>query len=105
MLRELYLINAPGFKKRFAKFCSSLASYKNIKLSVLDLRDNDLDEYMPIQRLLMENQSIKTLNLFGNYIDEKSIQTIWWGLYNNTSLTKLTYAPSEDVILEQSTLD
>jgi hypothetical protein len=99
------LINAPGLKKRLGKLCDALRSQEKLALGVLDLRDNGLNEYTPVRQLLKENHSIKELNLFGNYIDDKSIEVLWSGLYNNTSVTKLTYAPGEDMILEQSVLD
>ena len=60
-------------------------------LEILDLRDNDLQNYDSILSILQNNKHIQHINLRGSVMTPDSLGFLWLGLRENISLMELEF--------------
>ena len=75
----------------------------NHSLEFLSLANNEIDCYKYIYKLIHKNNTIHTLDITGNYMNEDILEELWESLHGNIDLVNLYY-DSQDKVLEEEAI-
>ena len=72
-------------------------SFKDTKLEVLDLRENNIKDYVELAKLIEVTHSLKELNISKNEIDDMEIENLWVSLHKNTTVCVFHFDIDEEL--------
>lgn len=73
---------------------------ENETLEYLSLANNGIHEYKYINKLIMKNHVLRTLNIRGNVMNEDILLECWKSLHMNIELTDIQYDSKDKAIDE-----
>ena len=77
---------------------------KNTSLEHLNLANNAIFEYKYLNKLILKNKDLHTLDIRGNYMNEDILEQLWSNLHDNIELVDLQF-DSQDIVLEDVAIE
>lgn len=69
--------------------------YKSLKhndtMEHLSLANNEIFEYTYLNKLILKDRNLKTLDIRGNYMNEEILEQLWHSLHCNIDLVDLMF--------------